>query len=310
MTDLSRRNFIQTAALTGAGMTLLPELGDAAPGKPTLGDPLQDMPVGIISNANNPEVELAYVKKLGFKVCQLGIDGYSSPLASRVKQALRQNGLQPTSLICGGPGPEVYDFYQGPATIGLVPRKYRKERIARFKQGIDFCREAGIPAVQGHFGFIPENPGDPLYSEFIAVVKEVAGYAKERGIVVGFETGQETPVTLLRAIEDTGTGNLFVNYDVANLILYGKANPLDGLEVIGKHVRSLHAKDGFHPTNPRELGKEAPVGKGKVNFPGIIRKLKELKFKGHIIIEYELGPQAAGYLAQTKQYLEQLIRTT
>lgn len=308
MTDLSRRNFIHAAALTGTGMALLPEFGEAAPGKPPYGDPLQDMPVGIISNANNPEVDLAYVTKLGFKVCQLGIEEYSAPLASRVKQALRQNGLQPTSLICGGPGPEVYDFYQGPATIGLVPRQYRKERIARFKQGIDFCKQAGIPAVQGHFGFIPENPADPLYSEFIAVVKEVAGYAKERGIVVGFETGQETPVTLLRAIEDIGTGNLFVNYDVANLILYGKANPLDGLEVIGKYVKSLHAKDGFYPTNPRELGKEAPVGKGKVNFPGIIRKLKELKFKGHIIIEYELGPQAAGYLAKTKAYLENLIK--
>jgi L-ribulose-5-phosphate 3-epimerase len=309
MIDLSRRNFLRAATISGTAMTLLPDFGEAAPSKSLVGNPLQDMPVGIISNANNPEVELAYVKKLGFKVCQLGIDVFSTPLAGRVKQALRQNGLQSASLICGGPGPEVYDFYQGPATIGLVPHKYRQERIARFKQGINFCQEAEIPAVQGHFGFIPENPGDPLYSEFIAVVKEVAGYAKERGILVGFETGQETPITLLRALEDVGTGNLFVNYDVANLILYGKANPLDGLEVIGKYVRSLHAKDGFYPTNPRELGKEAPIGKGQVNFHGIIRKLKELKFKGDIIIEYELGPQAAGYLAQTKQYLEQLIKT-
>jgi L-ribulose-5-phosphate 3-epimerase len=308
MTNRSRRNFIQTTALTGTLASFLPNGGTFASGKSSGTVSLPDMPVGIIANANNPEKEFAYVKQLGFTVCQLGLREYSPAMALRVKQALNANGLQPTSLINGGPGPEVYDFYQGPATIGLVPREYRKERTARFKQAIDFCQQAQIPSVQGHFGFIPEYPKDPLYAEFITVVKEIAGYAKDKGILVYFETGQETPVTLLRAIEDIGTGNLFVNYDVANLILYGKSNPLDGLEVIGKYVRSLHAKDGFYPTNPRELGKEAPIGKGKVDFPGIFRKLKEMNFKGHIIIEYELGPSAAEYLKKTKAYLESLIK--
>jgi sugar phosphate isomerase/epimerase len=235
---------------------------------------------------------------------------YSSKLAVRIKAALEKYALKPTSLICMGPGNYIWNFYEGPATIGLVPRELRAERITRLKQGSDFCREAGIPAVCAHFGFIPENPNDPLYKEFITAMKEVAGYVKDRGLSIYFETGQETPVTLLRAIEDIGTGNLGVNYDTANLILYGNANPVDGLDVIGKYVRSLHAKDGMYPTDPRELGKETPIGEGKVDFPRVIRKLKDLNFKGHITIEREIsGPRQVEDILQSKKFLENLIKT-
>jgi len=283
----------------------------AAENKPAKGrDASQDMPLGIIIGADNPEKELIRVRELGFTTCQLTVGEYSSKLAVRIKAALEKYALKPTSLICMGPGNYIWNFYEGPATIGLVPRELRAERITRLKQGSDFCREAGIPAVCAHFGFIPENPNDPLYKEFITAMKEVAGYVKDRGLSIYFETGQETPVTLLRAIEDIGTGNLGVNYDTANLILYGNANPVDGLDVIGKYVRSLHAKDGMYPTDPRELGKETPIGEGKVDFPRVIRKLKDLNFKGHITIEREIsGPRQVEDILQSKKFLENLIKT-
>lgn len=269
-----------------------------------------DMPLGIIIGADNPEKELLRVKELGFTTCQLTVGEYSSKLAVRIRTTLEKLSLKPTSLICMGPGNYIWNFYEGPATIGLVPREMRAERITRLKQGTDFCREAGIPAVCAHFGFIPEDPNNPLYKEFVAAMKEVAGYVKDRGLSIYFETGQETPVTLLRAIEDIGTGNLGVNYDTANLILYGKANPVDGLDVIGKYVRSLHAKDGMYPTDPRELGKETPIGEGKVDFPKVIRKLKDLNFKGHITIEREIsGPRQVEDILQSKKFLENLIKT-
>ena len=114
-------------------------------------------------------------------------------------------------------------------------------------------------------------------------------------------------MTLLRAITDIGTGNLFVNYDTANLVMYGKANPLDGLKVIGKYVRALHAKDGLYPVNPDELGKEVPIPTGEVNFPAILAFLKNLGFHGHVTIEFELGEQNNEYILKTKSYLEKII---
>ncbi|MCE5248821.1 sugar phosphate isomerase/epimerase [bacterium] len=307
---INRRTFVSATAgvaimTNGAGAQNAPSV-KTGEGKDASGD----MPLGIIIPVKDPDKDLARVRELGFSTCQMTVADYSPDFARAVRSGLGKYALKPTCLICMGPGKYVWNFYEGPLTIGLVPREQRAERTARLREGTDFCREAGIPAVLAHFGFIPENPNDELYSEFVAAMKQVAGYAQERGIGVRFETGQETPVTMLRAIEDIGADNLEINYDTANLILYGKANPVDGLDVVGKYVRSLHAKDGFYPTDPRELGREVPIGEGKVDFPRVIRRLKDIGFRGHITIEREIsGPQQAEDIRKAKRYLEELIRT-
>ena len=266
-----------------------------------------DISVGVISRGDNPEEDLKIVRDLGFPTCQLNIKNFSPELAKRLSATLREYKITPTTLICMGPGKYVYDFLDGPSTIGLIPREYRPERIKRLREGIDFCKEAGIPAVHAHFGFIPEDPRDVLYTEFVDLMKDLGNYALNKGIDIYFETGQETPVTLLRAITDIGTGNLFVNYDVANLVMYGKANPLDGLQILGKYVRALHAKDGKYPTVPYKLGKEVPIPEGEVDFKGIVSTLKKIGFKGALTIEFELSGASSDYLLKTKKYLEDLI---
>jgi L-ribulose-5-phosphate 3-epimerase len=235
------------------------------------------------------------------------INNYSSELARRLSEAMRRYEIVPDTLICMGPGDYKWNFIDGPDTIGLVPRQMRAARIERLRQGIDFCKEAGIPAVHAHFGFIPENPKDELYIEFIDTMKPIGAYALERGIDIFLESGQETPITLLRAIQDIGTGNLFVNYDVANLVMYGKANATGGLKVIGPYVRSLHAKDGLYPTHPDQLGKEVLIPEGEVDFPAVIAALRKLNFKGNIVIECELSGHKKEYILKTKRYLQELL---
>ena len=165
-----------------------------------------------------------------------------------------------------------------------------------------------MPAFHTHYGFIPENPNDPAYPEVVEALRQVATHLKGNGQMMLYETGQETPITMLRASTDVGLDNQFVNLDTANLILYGKANPLDALDVIGKHVRGLHAKDGFYPTDPKQLGREVPIGQGKVDFPRIIRRLKALNYRGPITIEREIsGPQQVEDIKKSKAYLEKLI---
>ena len=116
-----------------------------------------------------------------------------------------------------------------------------------------------------------------------------------------FETGQETPVTMMRCFEKVGRDNLRVNLDTANLILYGKANPVDALEVFGKYVANLHAKDGLYPTNGHDLGKETPIGQGKVDFPALVRKLYDLDYHGYMTIEREIdGDQQIADIREAK----------
>jgi len=123
------------------------------------------------------------------------------------------------------------------------------------------------------------------------------------------ETGQETPITLLRTIQDAGMDNLGLVLDAANLVVYGKGNPVDALDVIGKYVRAVHAKGGFYPTDPRYLGKQVPASQhNKVDWPQLIRRLKVLGYDGTVTIE-AVTPEAGRdhEIRDDKAYLERLI---
>ena len=262
----------------------------------------------IIHIGKDPDQAIAKIRGLGLPTAQVFVEEFEPGLDERLRQALNKHGIEPTALVVGGPGKEVWDFYQGPATIGLVPRDTRAARIAHIKKASEFAKQCGIAAVQTHCGFIPENPNDPVYKETVIAMREVTAYCKRNGQQFRYETGQETPITLVRTIQDVGTDNQGVNFDLANLILYGKSNPVDAIELLVPYVQGIHAKDGLWPTNPRELGKEVPIGKGKVDFPRIIARLKELGYRGAVTIEREIsGPQQLEDVRSAKAYLERLI---
>lgn len=213
-----------------------------------------------------------------------------------------------SAFWCGWEGPCVWNFYEGQTTLGLVPPEYREMRIKNLCDGADFAAKLGVKDVVTHMGFIPENPNDPQFPLFCDAVRKVAEHLKKNGQNLLFETGQETPVTMLRCFETVGTDNLKVNLDTANVILYGKANPVDALDVFGKYVAGLHAKDGFYPVNGRELGTETRIGDGKVDFPALFRKLKELGYDSYVTIEREIdGEQQTEDIRYAKKYLENII---
>jgi sugar phosphate isomerase/epimerase len=262
----------------------------------------------IIGVEKDPDAAISKVHDLGLPTAQVLLDDFTPELLTSLRKALDRYGIEATSLVVGGPGPEVYDFYHGPLTCGLVPRQYRAARLDRIKKASDFAKQCGIPAVQTHCGFISENPNDILYQEAVAVIREAASSCKSNGQNFRCETGQETPITLIRAIKDVGLENVGINFDLANLILYGKANPVDAIELFGPYVQGIHAKDGLFPTDPKELGKEVPIGEGKVDFPRIIQRLKELGYQGAVTIEREIsGPQQVEDVKAAKAFLEKVI---
>jgi|SRR5579871_3345053 len=265
--------------------------------------------LGIITGLRkDADATVKRVHDLGFPTCQLHIGVFDDDTAAKTREALAKYNIEVSSAVATGPPPEIYDFYHGPTTIGLAPKQYRAARIERIKKTSDFAKKVGIPGVQTHCGFIPENPNDPLYTETVNAIREVAQYCKQNGQTFRCETGQETPITLVRAIKDIGLDNVGVNFDVANLILYGKANPADAVELLGPYVMGVHAKDGLYPTDPKELGKEVPIGQGKVNFPVIIGHLKKIGYQNPITIEREIeGAKQTEDILASKKYLEKII---
>lgn len=263
----------------------------------------------IIYNWKDIDNEMKKLADNKFTSCQINYNSaMDEAYAKKLRKAAKKYNIKITTVV-GVPGHSVWNFREGPSTIGLVPKEGREAKIATYKKMIDFCQQAGVPAMHSHFGFIPENMKSQEYIDFISTMKSLAGYAKEHGVLIYFETGQETPITLCRTIKDIGTGNLFINCDVANLMLYGKANPVDAIRIFGPLVKDIHAKDGCYPTrdNPYNLGAEKPIPEGDVDFPAIIKILKEEGYTGALTIECELNDSNKDYLAKARQYLQDLI---
>ena len=271
------------------------------------------MELGVLVNLKETGIEesIKSVRDLGFEWCQICCwkpSLFTSDVADEVRGACEKYGVKISTFWCGWSGPTCWNFTEGPLTLGLVPPEYRFKRMEELCLGSDFARMLGVDKIATHAGFLPENPNTTEYRSVIAALKVVAAHCKANGQYFLFETGQETPVTLLRAIGDIGTGNVGINLDPANLILYGKGNPVDALDVFGKYVMDIHGKDGLYPTNGNSLGRETPIGEGKVNFPLFVAKLKEIGYDGTITIEREIsGEQQIKDILSAKTLLEGLI---
>ena len=251
------------------------------------------------------------LKDLGLNTCQINgwnCEYFTEENAEKIKTMVEEHNIKISSLWVGWPGPAIWDFIDGPSTLGLVPKEFRFERMKALKKGADFAKLMGITDITTHVGFIPENPSTTEYMETVMIIRDVARYCKKLGLYFNFETGQETPITLLRTIQDIGLDNLGINLDPANLLMYGKGNPQDAVDMYGEYIRGVHVKDGMYPTDGRSLGKETPVGEGMVDFPVLIKKLKEHNYNGALIIEREIsGPQQKEDILKAKALLEEIL---
>ena len=299
----NRRTFLQLAAGACAISAVPPVLAQSS--SPT---PFRLGVVVWISDGEPIDNAVRAVRELGLQTCQIGFEHLTPEIADPVKAALAKYSVEATAFSEHGPGERIFDFYQGPGTIGIVPRANREARIRNLQLAADIAVKCGIPAIHTHCGFIPEDPNDPLYAETVSAMKRIAGYCKERGRSFLCETGEETPTTLLRMIEDIGLGNVFVNLDVANIIMCGKGNPVDAMDVFGHLVRGVHAKDGLLPTDTRSFGKEVALGKGGVDFPAVFKRLKRVNYQGPILIEQESdGLEHRADILHSKAFLQDLI---
>lgn len=268
--------------------------------------------LGVIISLESAKKEgLRKVRDLDLPTCQVSCwnpDIMNEGTAKEIRTASRDYGVEVTTIWTGLPGKAIWNFIEGPVTIGLVPPETRELRIKALNKGSDFARMVGVQSITTHVGFIPEWPGDKIYAGLVEALKQVTSFCKVNGQGFWFETGQETPITLLRTMEDVGGDNLGINLDPANLLMYGKANPTDALDIMGGYVRGVHAKDGEYPINGRELGRERPLGEGRVNFQLLIPKLKKMGYKGALTIEREIsGPQQIEDIKKAKELLEPLL---
>jgi L-ribulose-5-phosphate 3-epimerase len=253
---------------------------------------LEDLEIGLMFWAGEDAREtLKKVDVYGVRAGQLGIPG-ELPLegaAERWRDALEEEEFSVVTAVCSYLGEDYTDVPAVQGSVGFVPKPTRKERIARTKAVSNVAAALGIESVACHIGFVPHDSDAALYTEIRDVTREICDYCAENGQAFTLETGQEPARVLLKFMEDVGRPNLKINFDPANMILYGTGDPIEALGVLGNFVISVHCKDGDWPPldQPAALGKERALGEGSVDVPAFISKLKEIGYTGILSIERE-----------------------
>ena len=253
---------------------------------------LEDLEIGLMFWAKeDAQQTLREVKMFGVRAGQLGFPGELSldGAAERWDRALTDEKFTAVSAVCSYIGEEYKDIPTVEATVGLVPTVTRAERVARTKAVSDVAKELGIDALACHIGFVPEDHTSKLYHEILDLTRDICDHCGKNGQRFTLETGQEPAQVLLQFIHDVKRDNLKINFDPANMILYGTGDPIEALGVLAPHVISVHCKDGDWPDRdrPEALGEEKPLGEGAVGIDRFIHRLKELDYRGILCVERE-----------------------
>ncbi len=264
-----------------------------------------------ITDLSQAEESFATLRKNGFSSCQLVYkpDVYKKEDADFIKAAADKYNIEISAQFCGykrGPSPD--DNYFNFLVEGLNVETMREERLSYALKAVEFASWLGVEDIIIHAGYVPNNPFEQAYANMLTSITILAKQCKKLGLNILFETGMEAPIVLVRLIQDLGFDNLFINFDPANIFMYGFGNAVDALKVFGKYVRNMHGKDGVLPTDPRALGKETPAGQGMVDFPKVFEMLKELGYDRFVTIEREIsGEQQTKDILMAKEYFEGLL---
>ncbi len=252
---------------------------------------------------------VAKAKELGFLSIQtppLSADWRTGAQKSDFVQAIKDTGLYVSAVCAGFEGESYADIPTVQRTVGYVDAATVDERVAATIEYGDLAVELESPVVTTHIGFVPEAQDDPVYARQLDATRRVCDGLAEKGLLFGLETGQEEALPQRHFIEAVDRPNLKVNFDPANMILYGKQKPVEALEVLRDYVFHVHCKDGRWPTEEGKLGTEVPLGEGEVDIPAYVAKLKEIGYTNVLTIEREGGTSRIADVMQAKALLERL----
>jgi L-ribulose-5-phosphate 3-epimerase len=255
-------------------------------------------PIGVFASIDaGLGVKLEVARDLGVHTVHLHTPhaGTRTPQrAAEFNKRLADFGIKITCVFAGFEGESYADIPTVKRTVGLMPRETRAARTAELKSIADFARELKVDVVGIHLGFVPHDKSDPEYREMLEITRGICDHCKSNGQALHLETGQEPVDVLIEFLHDVDRDNLFVNFDPANMILYGAGEPIPALEKLGSRVHSIHCKDATWSDKPGDSwGRETPLGEGDVDMDAFVKTLKKIGYDGPLTIEREIPEEPA-----------------
>ena len=276
------------------------------------------LPIGIFLRStghDDPVLALEAVRTLGVDLIQVSRlpDRFYTPAGAReFAGQMKRTGVRASSVVIVFDGESYRDREAVEKTVGFRPVALIPERLAYARRVVDFSADIGSDVVTFHVGFLPKDPKDPIYISMLEATDALARYAAAKGVTISLETGQETAAELEAFLEGIKSARVGVNFDTANLVLYGIEEPAAALARLLPRVTSLHIKDGLPPPDARSLGREARLGEGQVDVRTCLRILRESAFSGPLIIENYVWRHTKRdpleELRQAKTFIERELR--
>ena len=250
-------------------------------------------PIGVFASVDaGLGVSWEVIQRLGVPTVQLHAPHQASRTATtidRLRKQMKEMGVTVTAVFGGFEGESYADIPTVGRTIGLVPPSTRQARLAEMREISDFAYGLGCDTVGLHIGVVPHDRNDPDRAGIIQVTRQLCDHCAGNDQFVHLETGQETADDLIAFIEDSERDNLRINFDPANMILYGMGKPLEALRKLAPWVRSVHCKDATWSDQPGiTWGREVPLGEGDVDIKAYIQTLLEIGYDGPLTIEREI----------------------
>ena len=252
-------------------------------------------PIGVFASIDaGLGVHLDVVRELKVPTIQLHAPHAETRNAAAAAAFLKKcgdAGITVTAVFGGFEGESYADIATSARTVGLVPEETRAARVQEMKEISDFTKLLKCNTVALHIGFVPHDTASANYKNLIATTQDLLDHVAANGQQLNLETGQESADHLLQFINDVGRSNLFINFDPANMILYGTGEPIAALKKVGRYVRSIHCKDAKWAAPEARgtgWGQEVPLGDGDVGMEAYLRTLNEIGYTGPLTIEREI----------------------
>ena len=234
---------------------------------------------------------ISQMKQANLAHVQLGLAGLSVAKDKEDLDQLRAANITVTGGMVGFQGEDYSSIANIRRTGGFVPDNDWPNRRAITQEAAKLAHDLKVPHISAHVGFVPPR-GQGNYQTVVDRIREIADLFAKHNLSLLMETGQERAEELLEFLHDLKRPNVAINFDPANMILYGAGEPLAAIKTLGKFIKHVHVKDATASKKPgQDWGEEVPFGTGQVGPKRFLQALHQVGYTGPLCIEREAGNQ-------------------
>jgi sugar phosphate isomerase/epimerase len=257
----------------------------------------------------SPAELAARLQEAGATRTQLALDPLRENPAvwASTPEVLAARGIRIVSGMFGTVGEDYTTLDTIRVTGGVAPDVHWEANRNNAEATADLAQKLGLPLVTFHAGFLPHDATDPQYGRMIERLATIADLFASRKLRLGFETGQESAQDLARVLHQLNRPNICVNFDPANMILYGKGDPVEAVGVLGPWIGQVHIKDATRTRVPGTWGEEVPAGTGDVDWPAFFGALDQIRYRGDLVIEREAGTRRVEDIRTARELVNRLL---